>query len=506
MSGMNSQSIPQQSPAEAQGGHARLNGIYLIMTMALMVGLYWDTARALSVLWNNTGRMTYTHGWVIAAISVWLLFRAGRDIWAVRFTPSILGALVLFSLSVAWLLSSRLNIQTVQLTLFPVVCWAALWTLYGFRVARVCGFACAYLLFAVPVWDVINPLLQWGTIFAVRAIVRIFSIPAFFEANTIYLPAGAIVVEGGCSGLNFFVAGMAIVVLYGRLNNTVHRFRLGAIGVALMVADNWLRVFIILLAGHLTDMQHYLVRVEHLRFGWVMFAVVMGIFFFIAVRMKQQDHPITPSGLAESTQPFQFRFGVLVAALSALLFIPAWSTEINMRDLPTTSSWTTLEAPSGWMLIKADDGWVPVFDNADAQALLHLKQGENVIDIYQAVFAEQRQGKKLAGEGNSALGELAIGETISADVVSEQFSALEFLDARGVRHLVWQGYFSGERWFHTPMGAQLWYGVQSLISRPVSGVVALHARCASSCDTERLLMAELAQVLPVIQSPGSAGD
>lgn len=502
---MNSQSIPQQSPAEAQAGRAWLNGVYLVVPMLLMAGLYWNTTLALSALWNSTNRMTYTHGWVIAAISIWLLFRAGRNVWAVRIAPSILGSFALFSLSVAWLLASRLNIQTVQLMIFPVLCWAALWTLYGFGVARFCGFACAYLLFAIPIWDVLNPLLQWGTVFAVRAMVRISSIPAYFEANTIHLPAGAIVVEGGCSGLNFFVAGMAIVVLYGHLNGTQHRFRLWLIGIGLMVVDNWLRVFIILLAGHLTDMQHYLVRVEHLRFGWVMFAVVMAVFFFIAVRMKEQSHPVATARAAGLTQPFQFRFGVFIAAPTALLCIPAWSLGINMRELPTISSRPMLDSPSGWVPTKADDGWAPMFRNADAQFLLHLEHGGHVVGIYQAVFAEQQQEKKLTGEGNSVLGELTIGETTSTDVVSERFSALEFLDARGGRHLVWRGYFSGDRWFHTPMGAQLWYGMQSLISRPVSGVVALHARCAASCDTERLLMAELVQALPAIQSPGSAG-
>lgn len=501
--GMNSQSIPRQSPAEAQAGRSALNGIHLVMSILLVAGFYWDAAGTLFALWNNTDRMTYTHGWVIAAISMWLLFRAGRDVSVVRFAPSIAGSLVLFSLSLVWLLVTRLNIQTVQLTLFPVLCWTALWTLYGFGVARVCGFACAYLLFAVPVWDVLTPLLQWGTIFAVRAMVRIFSIPAYFDANTIHLPAGAIVVEGGCSGLNFFVAGMAIVVLYGRLHNIEHRFRLWAIGISLMMVDNWLRVFIILLAGHLTDMQHYLVRVEHLRFGWVMFAVVMAIFFFFAARMKERSGLLGVARATESTTPL--RFGVIITALTALLCVPAWATAINMRSLPTVSSWTALRAPSGWVLAEVHDGWKPVFGNADAQALLHLKRGENLVDIYQAVFAEQRQGKKLAGEGNSVLGELAIGEMISEDVVSGQFAALEFMDAVGVRHLIWQGYFSGQRWFHTPMGAQLWYGVQSLISSPLSGVVALHARCAANCDSERLAMTELIQELPAVRPSRSVG-
>ena len=39
---------------------------------------------------------------------------------------------------------------------------------------------------------------------------------------------------------------------------------------------NWCAFFIIVVAGHLTDMQHHLVTDEHYSFGWYMFAGMMA--------------------------------------------------------------------------------------------------------------------------------------------------------------------------------------------------------------------------------------
>ena len=50
------------------------------------------------------------------------------------------------------------------------------------------------------------------------------------------------------------------------------------------LVTNWLRISIIVVAGHLTNMQHYLVSGEHYSFGWGMFAVAMAVFFLIVRR------------------------------------------------------------------------------------------------------------------------------------------------------------------------------------------------------------------------------
>jgi len=42
---------------------------------AVGVALYWTTLRSLAEQWEDVVNLTYTHGYLVAAICVWLLFR-----------------------------------------------------------------------------------------------------------------------------------------------------------------------------------------------------------------------------------------------------------------------------------------------------------------------------------------------------------------------------------------------------------------------------------------------
>ena len=49
----------------------------------------------------------------------------------------------------------------------------------------------------------------------------------------------------------------------------------------LSLLANWVRVYVIIEAGYLTNMQHYLVRVSHYWFGWGVFALALVGFFWL---------------------------------------------------------------------------------------------------------------------------------------------------------------------------------------------------------------------------------
>ena len=57
-----------------------------------------------------------------------------------------------------------------------------------------------------------------------------------------------------------------------------------ALMAALAVLANWVRVYTVIEAGYLTDMQSYLVRVSHYGFGWAVFAATLVVFFWLVTR------------------------------------------------------------------------------------------------------------------------------------------------------------------------------------------------------------------------------
>jgi hypothetical protein len=58
--------------------------------------------------------------------------------------------------------------------------------------------------------------------------------------------------------------------------------------------------------------------------------------------------------------------------------------------------------------------------------------------------------------------------------------------------VLWWTYRIGERDFASGLPAQLWYGLNSLWSQPVSTVAALRAECVPDCDRARQLLQDFA--------------
>ena len=78
--------------------------------------------------------------------------------------------------------------------------WGAVLAFYGRNAARALFFPLGYLIFAIPVWDYLNPLAQWSSIFVVRFLLRVTGVPAYFDETTVHLPAGTFEIAHGCSG------------------------------------------------------------------------------------------------------------------------------------------------------------------------------------------------------------------------------------------------------------------------------------------------------------------
>lgn len=242
------------------------------MQLALFFGvctLLWPTTQTLLSLWADTQITTYTHGYLIALISIGLLVRPRPHLEAAGDSASVVGYLLLAALSIVWLIAVRAGMQSAHQLLLPPLIWLAIYAALGMRVARRCAFAVFFLYFAIPLWGEANDWLQAATVHAVAALLKVTGVVAFVDGNTVHLARGVFEIAGGCSGLHFFIIALALAALYGEINDdsVLTRLELLALATVLALLTNWLRVYLIILAGYLTDMQHYLVRVEHYRFG-----------------------------------------------------------------------------------------------------------------------------------------------------------------------------------------------------------------------------------------------
>ena len=80
--------------SRTETGLQGLGRIALVISLWLAVAVvYWPSTRALARLWLNTAEETYTHGYLILLISLWLTFRERRRLAEIPVTP-VPGALI----------------------------------------------------------------------------------------------------------------------------------------------------------------------------------------------------------------------------------------------------------------------------------------------------------------------------------------------------------------------------------------------------------------------------
>lgn len=446
--------------------------------------LFWPTTASLNIRWQDSVLRTYTHGYLIIALVLWLLWR-GRERWSqAPAHVSIVGLVMLAGLSVAWLVAYRAGLQVLHQALLPLIAAAAVLTCFGAAVTRRMALPLAYLYFAIPLWDAAIPLLQWISVFAVRVQLRLVGIPAFFESNTFQIPAGAFEIAGGCSGLHFFVVAMAISVLYGEINRDTPwtRIKLAVFAALMAMLANWVRIFIIAVAGHLTDMQHYLVSGEHYSFGWGVFAVMMLVYFVVVQRwpvVSKADDVDTPA-------PREPAIPLIGAgcALAGLLLAPLWTVFDGNQAATIGPLRAAPGSVPGWQRrALASGSWQPVFQGADLQDHSEFTAGGDHVEGYTALYAMQRQGKELVSYENSLLGPTLRTAAPSLPPVPGLWAQMEVRDQQGARWLLWYTYEVGEHRQTSGLRVQIEYGIRSLFDDPPSAIVAVRSRCEADCVT-----------------------
>jgi len=470
--------------------------ITLVLLIGAMLALYWPAVQSLWVIWLDVNATTYTHGLLIAALSLWLLWRneaRAADSAATSRKQDgrglFIGALCLLVLG--WQLAFRAGIQLGYQLLLPLLIWCAIRVSLGAAAARRAAFPLGFLYFAIPVWDYLIPLAQQGTIHAVRFMLRVVGIPAYFSGDTVHIPSGVFAIEGGCSGLHFLVVGLAIAALLGELRGDSWRMRVRWLVVALLLAvlTNWVRVFTIIVLGHVTHMQHYIVSVSHYWYGWGLFLVAVFALFLYERRFPERTPATGPAGPGE---PIASRLAPAPAAmaLAVTLAIAALPAMLNpVIDARTAGDVPRLVRPlriesAGWRYAPADEhAWRPVQVGADLEQRWRFASDAQEVELYVAWYRDQKSRKKLGGYANRPRGEAELLEEQQVREGGHEFSA-QRVTADGGEALLWIEYRVGDRVFASPTRAQLWYSWRALttLSSLSSSVRALRSPCQPDCE------------------------
>jgi exosortase A len=467
--------------ASADGERFARQRAFALMGLVLATfAAFWPTLLSLRERWEDTVGRTYTHGYVVVLLVFWMIWRDRDRLAAAPAKPFVPALLLAAAGTIAWLVAYRAGLQIVHQAALPALVAVAVLTAFGWSVLRALAFPLAWLYLAIPVWDAILPLLNSISVFAVRFLLRVADIPAFFVNNRFEIPGGTFEIADGCSGVHFFVVALTVSLLYGEVNRDSARTRVKLVVFALLLAmaTNWLRIFIIVLAGYLTDMTHSLVVNEHYSFGWYMFAGMMVMYFLIVRRW--------PAPGAQTAEPIDARGDAIprrgVALAIAGLALAPLTLLVDSNQASAAQLETAMRADAGTAQPAATPGWTPVFPNADAT----FTGAFGDVELHVAGFASQGQGREVAGFSTSLLGETLHRARVPRGEVPAPWSENAAFDENGRRWLLWSAYRMDNRWYRNALGLQVEYGFRSLAGAPAAAVVALRARCDSDdCASAR---------------------
>lgn len=505
--------------AMASVGAPSTHGMALIFAFFVSVALlYWPSTLELHRVWTNWSGETYTHGYLILQLSIWLVVQERKRlaVMSVRAEPLMLIPLAVAS--VAWMWFWRAAIQELQLLLLPLILYLALYSALGRRIARALAFPIGFLYFALPFWDDVNWIVQGLSARVTEMLVWLMGIPAYVGGDLIHLPGGTIEIARSCSGLHELIVGLALAAFYGKASSEPWRRRLAWLGLmgAISLVINWIRIFTVVVAAYETDMRTSLVK-NHYWLGWWLFAFAFVAFLWWTGRrsspLARAAATAAPKRLASgptdrpATTPAVIVTLAVLAALPVLAYGMDWAAPV--AGTPVEVHWPT--APARWTGPLAlspspigQNGWQPQFVNPSGESLTRYTAPDGTpIDAFAVAYRVQTQQAKLLGYSNDLLGRHGNIRQQSARTMSSadgRWREIVAVDRVGDRSLIWTRYRIGNRMFVEPRASQLWYGLAAILKPPVSSLTALRTSCVPDCEAARArLSAAAAWAHPVLR-------
>lgn len=468
--------------------------VWVALAAALAAVAVWPSLQSLAQIWREVH--DYQHGWLIAPIAiVWFgLVLRGPLPGAPR--ASYAATMPLALALAAWLVAYNANSQMAHQLLAPWVLGLSVLAVSGPKVTRAFAAPIGFLYFATPIWDYAVPVLQRLSVWATESALALVGVPAVVSEYVVTIPEGTFRIIEGCSGKRYFMVTLAMAVLSAHVHG-IRGWRypvfVAGCGLLAMIA-NYVRIFTVIYAGHVSRMQHYFVAVEHKSLGNAIFVVLLLAVFLLARRLAS-PHSVqrasaggrlaaegSPGGRIVLVALLGLAIGLTQARASASLPPP------RLLGLPVATG--TWQGP-----LPASPSWQPRYPGAADSRRAAYVSPAGTVEVYVNVYGEQRQGEgELIQYGNTLLapGEWTRAWPLQADALQPaRGPALLAFEARapsGQRWLVARVFDVGGKLTTSELAAQLSYGLQSTLRPVPAGVFALASQCDGNCEAARALV------------------
>ena len=369
----------------------------LLLITLVNVSVFWETWRSMVLTWLSSD--TFTHGFVVAPISFWLIWVRKEQFRYLQPEISMRGLLMMVICGLLWLSADLIHTLVIQQLALIGMLVCAFWTILGNKVSSKALFPLLFLFLMAPFGDdFVPPLMEYTATFVVT-MLRLTGISVYREGLHFTLTSGNWSVIEACSGIRYLIASITLGIVYAYLNYTHLKKRLALILAAVLVpiVANGFRAYMIVMIGHLSNMQ-LATGIDHIIYGWVFFGLVMLLLFYIGSFWHDPLPDVTAS--AEAASEISHKYPHYWPMLSGILLMmlvwtpsSAWlsgrqaeSLEISEHLLP--------DSHSEWLPVAAQDwNWTPNFKGAAAESQHYFRNGDSVVGMTVVNFGAETQGE-----------------------------------------------------------------------------------------------------------------
>lgn len=456
------------------------------MVFAVMLVAFWPT---LSTFYGTWARSYQEHGFFVGGLTVWLVWRHRDRLrrWPGDGIPALKPVAAVLSL--AWLMAVVMNVAVVHQ--FLLVATITVWALatFGPRARVPILASAATFLLAIPFWGFTNPVLRRATTLMSGAIARVGGASAIIRDDTITISSGTFLVEAGCAGINYLMAGLTLGAFYAHLftDRWQTQAKIVAVAGGAAIVGNWIRVAVLVLLGEASQMQSPMIA-DHLWQGWAIFTLLMIPTYFLVRRIERNDARAalgeSPAETGAATfDPSRPRRAAGVGAFvlvgpvlyMGLGVVPAiGDLDRSPEVLGVAAAWSTSARPEG------DSGWVPSYNGIDARTEWTIPVAGTTVEAGRYYFVDQSQGDEMIGYQNAmAPDSLSVSERLIGPVGERRRYVRESIFYHdGAPRIAWYWYRVAGIDTPFPSRAKLLEILAFALRTPASEVITLSTTCA----------------------------
>ncbi len=456
------QAAREVAASAGRRGAWRTATLAIALSFVALAVLYAPTFAGLYEMWERTD--TYGHWILVLPISLYAAWSRREDLARLHPDPSAIGVAAVALISVGWAAARVIDVNVVQELAVHALIAALVLAIAGPRALRILAFPIVFLIFVIPLWTHLIPVLQDHTASVAAWSVRAIGVPLYHDGYYLTIPRGQFVVAEVCAGLRFLLATLCITAFYAHLHIPSAKLGLAfvAIGAVVAVVTNWLRVDMIVLIGHYVGMDSPLVGGYHTHVGWVVFAIALIPLFWIgrrladrAERLQDEAAPSRSSASPDRTPSRRAPpWSLAVLTLAALAVGPAlYARSQSPTDAgPAAADGPRLRLPAG------AEGWrgpsagasplEPRYVGPDQTLSASYALDARTIGVHVAYYASQGRGREVVNDRNhpysKALFTRKASGTLRCPASAGAFDVTQWrLEGAGGRRVVWHWFEVG---------------------------------------------------------------